>query len=297
MSRSATRLASATLLASVVLASVLVVPPVGAESRSRNQAADDITVTAEFNGRPVAGAGNNDPIQLDPLRRSNFQLTIVNRSDEPLNITRIRLFGRAFGINFVAFDALFDATVAPGDTQPISVPVEFIDLERQATGLLPGGFAVFGENRRVIYEQDFVLDVGGSATSVIALFAYLTAIVTAFGTGALVLALRRRSLDPNRFWRLTRFGFLGFGYGLTIVAALSLFRVAAPTATLWVPVLLIPGAIAGAIGFFSPGWLDPAEPDESESEEDSGLPDPSPALALAEIGQSPDLPPRYSTTS
>jgi hypothetical protein len=216
---------------------------------------EGITVEGSVDGTPVADADSNDPVQVQPDRPFTVELTVDNSTDRPVTVRRARLFGRAFGVTFVAYDALVDARVPAGGSTIIEVPVEFVDLERQATGLLPGGFAVYGEERELLAEQEFVIDVRGSMTSALGLLGIFVILATVLGVVGIVLAVRRGTLGPSRLRRAARFGAVGLGVGISAVVALAVFRVLAPTGAVWLPITVLP-AIAGAIlGWVSPGPL------------------------------------------
>lgn len=221
-------------------------------------AADDghtVAVAAVVDGEPAEGAGNNDPVQLFPLRVIDVELVVENTTDDTVGIRRARLFGEAFSLNFVAYDALINVELQPGETKRIQVPVEFIDLERQATGLLPGGVALYDDSRQVIGEQNFIIDVRGSVTSALGIFGFIIVIGTALGIFGVVRAVQRRSLGRNRIRRAVRFAALGLGAGMSCVVALAVFRVMAPTPSVWIPFTVVPTLLGALLGLISPGPL------------------------------------------
>ncbi|MFV0317420.1 MAG: hypothetical protein ACK5O2_10745 [Microthrixaceae bacterium] len=219
------------------------------------QQSDDVEVSATVNGRPVEGAGSNDPVKLQPLDVTDAEIEVTNTTDEDVTVKRARLFGKAFGLTFVAYDAVVQVPVPAGETAIIEIPIEFVDLERQATGLLPGGFALYDDDRQVIGQQDFVIDVRGSATSALGLFGIFIAVATVIGLIGIYLGIKRRTLEPRRPRRAVRFAFVGLGMGLTAVVALAVFRVVAPTPIVWIPLTLLPLIGGALLGFLSPGPL------------------------------------------
>ena len=174
----------------------------------------------------------------------------------------------------MAYDAIVTVPIKAGATRTIEIPVEFVDLEKQATGLLPGGFALYDADREILGEQTFIIDVRGSATSALGIFGIFITGATIVGIVGILLAVKRGSLGPNRVRRMVRFAFVGLGVGLTLVVALAVFRVVAPTAAVWIPLTIIPTLLGGALGFFSPGPLkidetsDPDDPDTLDDLED-----------------------------
>lgn len=214
-----------------------------------------ITIEGSVDGRPVAGAGSNDPIAIHPYRPTEVEITVTNRTDASVTVHRARLFGRAFGVTFVAYDALVDANVPAHGSTVIEVPVEFVDLDRQATGLLPGGLAVYGDERVPLAEEQFVIDVRGSATSTLGLVGIFVVIATLIGIIGIVVAIQKGTLGPSRVRRALRFGAVGLGAGIAAVVALAVFRVLAPTGTVWIPLTSIPMVVAALLGYMSPGPL------------------------------------------
>lgn len=253
------------VLAAATVAACFVSSPAGAQ--------DDgpVTISAQVNGRDVEGAGSNDPVELRPLEVTQAELTVTNTTDEDLTVKRARLFGKAFGLTFVAYDAVVNVPLAAGATAVIEIPVEFVDLERQATGLLPGGFALYDQDRQLLGSQEFVIDVRGSATSALGLFGIFITVATIIGLVGIYLGVKRRTLEPRRGRRAVRFAFVGLGMGLSAVVALAVFRVLAPTPVVWIPLTIVPTLLGALIGFISPGPLrldeDDGEPDDIEERE------------------------------
>jgi hypothetical protein len=259
--------AGALALAVVVVTALVGAAPAGAE--------DDVGFTARIDGREVADAGSNDAVEIDPAAVTDVELTITNDGADDVVVRRVRLFGEAVGLTLVAYDVTLDLPVPAGATETIDVPVEFIDLERQATGLLPGGLALYDEDREQLAVERFVIDVQGDLTSVLGLFGIFVGVATALGIVGIVLGVSRRTLGPNRLRRALRFGFVGLGVGLTGVISLAVFRIVAPSGAVWVPMLLVPTLVGAVLGYVSPGPLAIEEPDEVDD-----------ALAAAQASQS-----------
>lgn len=245
--------------AALIMAVVLCLATTAASAQERDSSggADtgEVTIEGSVDGRPVAGAGSNDPVAIHPFRRTQVELTVNNGTDAMVGISRARLFGRAFGVTFVAYDALVDVSVPAHGSTVIEVPVEFVDLDRQATGLLPGGLAVYGEGRETLAEELFVIDVRGSATSTLGLLGIFVVIATLFGVVGIVVAIQKGTLGPSRIRRALRFGAAGLGAGIAAVMALAVFRVLAPTGTVWIPLTMIPTVASALLGYVSPGPL------------------------------------------
>jgi hypothetical protein len=246
-----TRIAGAVVVA--VLAVLGAAAPAGA--------AEVLELEAAVDGRDVEGAGSSDPIVIDPSTLQQIDLTVTNPTGSPVDVRRVRLQGDVGGLTLVAYDVTTDLRVGSGATETLELPVEFAGLERQALGLLPGGLSLFDEERQEVGSTDFVIDVKGDNTSVMGLFTLFVAIASAVGLVVLGTRISRRTLVGNRFRRGLQFAAVGLGVGVTLVMGLSVLRIVAPTATVWVPLVLIPTIGAGALGYLSPGPLD-FEPDE-----------------------------------
>ncbi len=247
-------------LAAIAAVLVLVVPaasPAGAQEE-----APDVEFTARIDGRDVTDAGSNDAVPLDPTGITTIDLAITNNGSDPVTVRRVRLFGEAFGLTLVAYDVTIELPVGAGASETVEVPVEFIDLDRQATGLLPGGLTLYDPERRPLATERFVIDVQGSWTSVLGLFGIFVAVATALGIAGIVLGVSRRTLGPNRVRRAVRFGFVGLGVGLTFVISLAVFRIVAPTGAVWILLLLVPAVAGALLGYLSPGPLAIEESDD-----------------------------------
>ncbi len=246
-----------------------------------------VTIEGSVDGRSVAGAGSNDPVTIHPFRRTEVELTVNNGTDATVGISRARLFGRAFGVTFVAYDALVDASVPAHGSTVIEVPVEFVDLDRQATGLLPGGLAVYGEEREPLAEEQFVIDVRGSATSTLGLVGIFVVIATLIGVVGIVVAMQKGTLGPSRIRRSLRFGAVGLGAGIAAVVALAVFRVLAPTGMVWIPLALIPTVVGALLGYVSPGplRLDDEDVWSDEPGDDGGVHQSVPESPVSAVAQ------------
>jgi hypothetical protein len=214
-----------------------------------------ITVEATVNDRPVDGATANDPIRLVPDEPTTIGLTVSNDGDDELQVERVRLAGTSLGLTLIAYDIPVPLRVPPGEDRDIDIPLVLFDLERQATGLVPGTVSIYDDSGTIVADQTFTLDVRGSATSVVGLFGVVILIATVLSVVTISRHIATRTLPANRFKRGIRFGLTGVGIGLTFVIALAAFRVVAPEGAIWGPFALIPGIAGFLLGFISPGVL------------------------------------------
>ncbi len=237
-------------LLAVIGVVVLMAPPVSAQGED-----GVLTFTATVDERDVAGAGSGDPVRLDPRSQTELALEITNPTDQDVVVRRVRLFGEMMSLTLVAYDVTVELPVDAGETESLLIPIEFVDLDRQATGLLRGGLSLFGEDRELLARQEFVMDVRGSVNSVVGLFGIFVAVATGLAIVGIALAVSRRTLGPNRVRRGARFAFVGLGIGLTLVISLAAFRIVALSGSVWLPMLVIPSAFGFALGYVSPGAL------------------------------------------
>ena len=241
------------LLAPIAVATLALLPPTASE--------DGITVEATVNGQPVAGATSNAPVRLEPDEPAVLGLTIANDTEADIEIQRVRFAGSALGLTLIAYDVPVSIPVPAGDTSEAEVPLLLFDLERQATGLVPGSIALYDDDGTVVASQDFTLDVRGSVTSVVGLFGIFILVATILSVAAIAQRVATRRLPPNRFRRGLRFATAGVGLGLTFTIALAAFRVLSAEGSIWIPLVVIPTIAGFALGLASPGVLS-AEPDE-----------------------------------
>jgi hypothetical protein len=215
----------------------------------------DVQVEATVNGRPVEGATSNDPVRLVPDEPTTIGLTVTNDGDDELRVERVRLAGTSLGLTLIAYDIPVPLVVPRGEDRDIDIPLVLFDLERQATGLVPGTVSIYDDSGDVVADQKFTLDVRGSVTSVVGLFGMIILIATVLSLLTISRHIATRTLPANRLKRGIRFGLTGVGIGLTFVISLSVLRVVAPEGAIWGPFAVIPGIAGFLLGFISPGVL------------------------------------------
>lgn len=240
---------AATLL--LALASVILLTT-GVASAGEN---DNVQIQSTVNERPVQGATSNDPIRLEPDEPTTIGVTVNNEGSEDLRVERVRMAGTSLGLTLITYDIPVPLDVPAGEVRQVDIPLVLFDLDRQATGLLPGTVSIYDDTGTVVATESFTLDVRGSATSVMGLFGFAVLIGTVLSLLIIFRHIATRTLPPNRFRRALRFGMTGVGIGLTFVIALAVFRIGAPGGAIWVPFALIPGIVGFVLGFISPGVL------------------------------------------
>jgi hypothetical protein len=238
--------------------------PVGATS-TRAATRPSVAFSAALDGQRLGLSSSGDPIVLDPDKVSMLSLSMLNTTLAPLTVRQVQIRGNAFGITLLAYDVTINAQIAPGERTKVDVPVEFVDLGQQANGLLPATIRLIDPDRAELASRNFTVDVRGSATSLVSLFALIVAIVTVASITVIWIAVGRRKLPRNRWRRGLRFALVGVGVGVTLTLFLSLLLLVSPSGSVWIPLLLVPTVGLFLLGWFSPGPLgDDTDEDELE---------------------------------
>jgi hypothetical protein len=253
------------------LIAVIALTAIGGSARAQEAPGDEISIDGAIDGERLAESSSNEPISLESDVAAELELDVINRSDIDVDLSRVRLEGRALGVVFVAYDAAVAATVRAGEREVLEIPLRFYDLDDQATGLLPATLTVFDANGDPLARQDFTIDVRGDLASIVGVFTVV--VITATLLGALLLArqIAARRLPANRWHRALQFAPVGLGIGLIFTIALAVLRIAAPYGSVWVPLLVLPTGIAFALGYVAPGPLSPEEEDDDEGDDGDAL--------------------------
>lgn len=260
------------------LIGVVLTVALGGSARAQDDAGD-VRFTATVDGRALDDVDANEALRLGE-QEVVVSLSVDNAGDEELFVRSVRLDGEVMALTFFAFETRVDLVVAPGETGEREFTFELIDLGKQANGLLPAQLALLDGDRAVVASQSFPADVRGSPLSIYGVFALLVGAITALLIVTAVVSLAAHRLSPNRWRRGVRFGTAGLGLGLTLTFTLSTLRVLVPSASRWVSLVAICGAVLFVIGFRTPN---PDVGDE-EDDDDDAVPDgyegiPTPAAA------------------
>ena len=269
----------AALLATAWLA-IAVAPPAGA--------AQTLDVEARIGGRDLAEVDSTNPISIDPNAEIPLSVTIRNAGNRTENVRFVRLEGEALGLTFLTYDLGIRATLRPGEETTVEAVLDFFDLEDQATGYLGASLRVYDEDRRLLGEQRFVMDIQGKPTSTLGLFAVAVLGIAAFSVTTLVLNTMRRRLPANRFVRGLQFGVAGGAIGVTLALGVSILRISFADVEAWVPLVFLPTVIAFGVGYVAPGPLSQSIRDVRD--EDALLAMAEAAVARASGGHAPASP-------
>ena len=231
-----------------VLAATFVLGACGADS------SDVIEIDASIDGIPLDAADASDPLPLS-TEESELVMVMTNTSDDPQAVRYLRLEGEMVGLTFLTYTTRVAVELEPGEQRSVTVPLDFFDIDSQAHGYLRAKLALYapGTDRELLGTEEFAVDVRGSITSTMALFALLLLAVTAMSLFVNLTGLARRTLPPNRFRRGLRFAASGLGIGLLLTVAFSVLRVFPLPSVAWWPLIVIPTAIGFGAGYLAPG--------------------------------------------
>ncbi len=192
-------------------------------------------------------------------------------TDAPVEVRRVRIEGELLGLNFLTYDARVQLTVDPASTRDVEIPLDFFELERQASGYLRAFVRVYDQDGTRVASQPFAIDIRGNATSMMALFSIGLFLVTVITALLNVRDFRSNQLPEQRFARGVRFLIPGLGLGLLLSVAFSVLRIFPLPAAGWVPLTVIPTIAGFAIGYFV--IPEPSGDDDHEDDEDDEDPD------------------------
>lgn len=211
-----------------------------------------LRLTATIDGRDVDRIDANQPLRLDANRGVTVRMQVVNKSDAPITIRVVRLHGKVMGLTFYTYDTLVDMRLDPRETDEREFFVDLADLRGQATGLLPSQLTLLDEKRNVVISDDFPADARGSLGSVYGIFGLVVTAMTVLLLVAALIRLATQRLPLNRWSRATRFATPGIGIGLVLTFGLSAFRIFIPSASTWLPLVLIGGLAGFVFGYLTP---------------------------------------------
>ena len=225
---------------------------------------DEFGFEATLDGQRIDLSTSSDPIVISPGQESTLTLDLVNNTAEEVVVRQVQIRGGAFEVTIVTYDVIIQAAVPAGEELIVDVPMDFGDLDDQATGLLPASMRLINEERDELASEDFTMDVRGRAFSLMGVFTIIVAVATVLSIVTIWIAVLRRRLPPSRWRRALRFGVTGAGAGATLVLLLSELRLVAPNGSVWIPIVLVPTLAALVVGYLSPGPLSIEDEEEVE---------------------------------
>jgi hypothetical protein len=236
------------------LAMVYMAMPSSGMSIASPATSDELTIEdATLNGRALATADEDNPLEITEEANTPFSMTLRNNTDRPIDVWFTRFEGRSLAMAFLHYDMRLPITVPAGGSRSIKTTVDFLDVSSSADGYLDASLLVYDTDKRAISEQKFVADVQGKATSQTGLVALELLVLAAICVIEIIVRIFRNSLPRNRFLRGLMFAFTGGVIMLAITLGLSVLRIALlPTGT-WLPLVLFSTLVGFVLGYLAPG--------------------------------------------
>ncbi|MGH3461476.1 MAG: hypothetical protein ACRDP9_08380 [Kribbellaceae bacterium] len=225
--------------------------PAAAVSGSEG-AEGELVWSATINGRDVRDIDRNDPLVLSSAGSTSVVVTMENSGSDPVRIRAVRLEGRVMNMTFFRYTTRLDVVLAPQAPTERQFELDLDDLTGQAVGLIPARFQILDDQRAVVAEEGFPIEVKGSLASVYGVFGLAVAGITAVLLALLLAATFRRTLPANRWKRAVRFLAVGAGIGLTLTFTLSATRQLTPSAAAWLSLVAVCAGGAFLLGYFLP---------------------------------------------
>lgn len=235
-------LAAAAILV-VSAATVAVAPPASAQS-------GDVTFDAVFGERSLDDVDGADPLKVDSADIIDLELTVTNDSDETIEVGQIRIESKLLSFTFLTQALRTQIVVAPGDSESVMLPVDFVGVEGQASGYFRAEMRLLDDENSTLASRDFTLDIRGDVFAAANTVFYLLIVFAAVVVLRNVMAIVRRRLEVNRLVRAARLGIVGLQVGVVLAIASSLFRFRAMSGAQWIPLVIIASLIGFGIGYF-----------------------------------------------
>lgn len=267
------RRAAPAALVLLLLATLGLAPPA--------RAAGGLQVRATVGGHSLRDAGANRPIELRPTDSTIVAVSVTNNGSSPVEVRSVRLDARVLGLAFFSYTTRVDLTVAPGETGDRTFALDLGDLDGQATGLLPAELALLSSDRTVLASESGTVDVKGKIRSVYGIFGLAVAAITALLLLSLIVRLFRRSLPDSRWSRALRFAVPGLGLGLVATFTLGVLRIAVPSLTTSIGLLVGGLAVGFVLGYLTPAPGDEADRDELDEQDVVAMDRSTPVQAAA----------------
>jgi hypothetical protein len=213
---------------------------------------DAVRIVARIDGHGLASSSVTHPTKLNPTKPISLDLTVYNTGTQPVSVRSLRLDGRVIGLTFFAYNTATRFVVPAGAIQRRTISVDLLDLEHQATGLLPASVRLLDSREHTIASRSFIADVRGSARSVYAVFGMALVVLTVVLFVGTLLSLARHKLPANRFLRGARFAAPGVGLAFVAIFTFSAFRLWVPQAGVWELTVVLVGGAFFVLGYLSP---------------------------------------------
>jgi hypothetical protein len=205
-----------------------------------------------LDGRDVGTATGNRPLRLRPGRALPVLVRVTAAGSQPVKIRDVKLEGRVLGLAFFTYATQVDLSAAPGTPDERRYDINLIDLQGEATGLLPARVVLYDDKGSVVATRSLVVDVRGSLRSVYGTFGIAVAAITVLLLVSALWKLRRGELPENRWRRALTFALPGLGLGFVSTFTMSALRWLVPAPSTWTALLLVGAAVGFALGYLTP---------------------------------------------
>ncbi len=232
-----------------------------------------LRLDASINGVSLGDTSPRKPLRLNPKTEETLLINISNATAKPVTVDRIRLEGEMLSLNFLSYDVRIKTPVAAGGTRTLEVPLDFFDLDRQATGYLRGHLRLYDESKKRLASTTVMIDVRGSILSTMGVFSLLLLALVTLGIARNIRDVKRRRLPERRFARGLRFLAPGLGFGLLLSVGFAVLRIFPLPTTGWILLTAIPTIAGFAVGYFLTPGLSTDDTDGIVEDDDDDLED------------------------
>ncbi|MEQ8719520.1 MAG: hypothetical protein RIE08_18100 [Acidimicrobiales bacterium] len=231
----------------------------------------DVTFDAVFGDRSLDDVDSASPLRVDSADIIDLELTVTNDGDESVEVGQIRIESKLLSFTFLTQALRTQIVVEPGESESVTLPVDFVGVEGQASGYFRAEMRLLDGENSTLASRDFTLDIRGDAFAAANTVFYLLIVFAAVVVLRNLIAILRRRLEVNRLVRATRLGIVGLQVGVVLAIASSLFRFRAMSGAQWIPLVIIAALIGFGVGYFltlAPKDLDEDERDDLDPERD-----------------------------
>ncbi len=211
-----------------------------------------LTYAVSLDGRDVGTATGSRPLRLRPGRALPVLVRVTATGSQPVKVRDVKIEGRVLGLAFFTYATQVDLSAVPGSPDERRYDINLIDLQGQATGLLPARVVLYDDRGSVVATRSFVVDVRGSVRSVYGTFGIAVAAITVLLLVSALWKLRQGTLPANRWRRAMAFALPGLGVGFVLTFTASAFRWLVPAAATWTLLLLAGAAVGFVAGYLTP---------------------------------------------
>jgi hypothetical protein len=211
-----------------------------------------VSWSATVDGRDVGDYDSNHALQLSPQAEARIAVRVKNLGRTPLKVRFVLFEGRVLGLAFFSYTTRVDLQAAPGAIDERAFSIDLLNLDGQATGLIPARVVLLDPQGRAVGSRSLTVDVRGSLRSVYGTFALAVAAATLLLLASALWGLGTGRSHPNRWRRAMTFAGPGLGVGFVLTFTLSALRLLVASPTAWTLLILLGGITGFVAGYFSP---------------------------------------------